>query len=87
MDNFSSFDPTGRSFVPVNAFIGLYVRICALMKLGWTDILEKDIKSFFGGMVEATGTLWEYKQHKGSYDHGFASFAAVAIDLVDKKSK
>jgi len=87
MTGFSEFDSTGRGFVPVNAFIGLYVRICALMKLGYHDVLKNDIKSFFGGMVEATGTLWEYKQHKGSYDHGFASFAAVAIELVDKKAK
>jgi hypothetical protein len=34
-------------------------------------------------MIEKTGTLWEYKQHKGSYDHGFASYAVVAIDAAD----
>ena len=81
---FSELDISDRGFVPVNAFIGFYVKICAMMKLGWLDILENDVKSFFGGMVEATGTLWEYKQHKGSYDHGFASYAAVAIDLINK---
>jgi hypothetical protein len=54
------------------------------MKLGKKELLENDIKSFFGGMVASTGTLWEYKQHKGSYDHGFTSFSAIAIDYVDK---
>ena len=83
-NGFAELDMTDRGFVPVNAFIGFYVKICALMKLNWMDMLERDIKSFFGGMVEATGTLWEYKQHKGSHDHGFASFAAIAIDLIEK---
>ena len=83
-DNFASFNTEGREFVPVNAFIGLYLRIYALMKLEKKELLKNDIKSFFGGMVASTGTLWEYKQHKGSYDHGFTSFSALAIDYVDK---
>ncbi len=82
-NSFADFDTTGRGFVPVNAFIGLYLRIWLLMKLGKKELLASDIKSFFSGMVAATGTLWEYKQHKGSYDHGFASFVALAIDLVE----
>lgn len=68
-----------RKFVPVNAFIGLYLRLLALLKLGYYDLLLEDVKGFFGGMVEKTNTLWEYRQQRGSYDHGFASFAAVAI--------
>ncbi len=82
-NSFADFDTTGREFVPVNAFIGLYLRIWLLMKLGKKELLASDIKSFFGGMVKSTGTLWEYKQHKGSYDHGFASFVALAIDFVE----
>ena len=87
MNGFDGFDTENRGFVPVNAFIGFYVKICALMKLSWWEILEKDIKSFFGGMVASTGTLWEYKQHKGSYDHGFASFAAIAVNEIEKNKK
>ena len=68
-----------RKFVPVNAFIGLYLRLMTLLKLGYHDLLLENVKEFFGGMVEKTNTLWEYRQQKGSYDHGFASFAAVAI--------
>ena len=85
-DSFASLNKEGRGFVPVNAFIGLYLRIYALMELGEKELLANDIKSFFGGMVASTGTLWEYKQHKGSYDHGFTSFSALAIDYVDNKN-
>ena len=81
--NFADFEPGERSFVPVNAFIGLYLRICALMMLGEKEILKQDLKDFFGGMVASTGTLWEYKERKGSHDHGFASLAAIAIDFVE----
>lgn len=78
-NHFETFQPRGREYVPVNAFIGLYLRICALMKLGE----KQGLKDFFGGMVASTGTLWEYKQHKGSYDYGFTSLAALAIDFVE----
>ena len=82
-DNFKNFNTEGRGFVPVNAFIGFYLKMCALMKMGERELLEKVVKDFFGGMVESTGTLWEYAQRKGSHDHGFASFAAIAIDFIE----
>lgn len=82
-DSFQSFDTKDRSFVPVNAFIGLYLRLWLLMELGEQRLLAQNLKDFFGGMVRATGTLWEYKQHKGSYDHGFTSFAALAIAFAE----
>jgi alpha-L-rhamnosidase len=85
-DSFAGFDKTGRAFVPVNAFIGLYLRIWLLMRLNKKELLRKNLKDFFGGMVASTGTLWEYKQHKGSYDHGFASFAALAIAFAEGAS-
>jgi len=88
-NGFAELDISDRGYVPVNAFIGFYVKMCAMMKLGWFDMLEDDIKSFFGGMEEATGTLWEYRytQRKGSYDHGFASFVAIAIGEIEKNKK
>ena len=81
LDGFCTFaqDTQGREFVPVNAFIGRYLRIMALQKMSEKAILLENIALFFGGMVSSTGTLWEYKQKKGSYDHGFASYAAVAL--------
>ena len=42
------------------------------------------MKEFLSSMVGATGTLWEYKQIKGSHDHGFASLAAAAVAYVEK---
>lgn len=82
-NNFSTFNTEGRGYTPVNAFIGLYLRICYLMKSGEKELLEKDLKYFFGGMADSTHTLWEYREHKGSHDHGFASIAALAIDFVE----
>lgn len=64
----------------VDAFIGAYLRIEALLKLGEYEILLRDIKGFFGGMAECTGTLWEYRRKHGSRNHGFASFALVAVN-------
>ena len=66
---------------------GEAIRHCheAGMKLGEGVRLCEDIKRFFGGMSKETGTLWEYKEGKGSRDHGFASYAAVAIDYIEKQ--
>ena len=63
----------------VNAFIGAYLRLEALLKIGEYHLVLRDIDEFFGKMEIETGTLWEYRQHKGSRDHGFASYALVAI--------
>ncbi len=81
LDGFKTFAENlgARTFVPVNAFIGLYLRIMALIGMGEKELLLADIKSFFGGMAHDTGTLWENKDKNGSLDHGFASYAAAAI--------
>ena len=70
----------------INAFIGAYLRIEALLKLEKYDILLRDIKELFGNMEKTTGTLWEYRERHGSRDHGFASFAAVAIQRALEKN-
>lgn len=64
---------------PVNMFIGAYLRMEALLQMEEYRLVLKDIEEFFGNMEKYTGTLWEYKQHKGSYDHGFASYALVVM--------
>ena len=64
----------------INAFIGVYLRLEALLKIGEYDLVLRDVKEFFGAMEEETGTLWEYRQRKGSRDHGFASYALVAME-------
>ena len=58
---------------------GAYLRLEALLKMGKKELVLSDIRSFFGHMSQHTGTLWEYRQEKGSKDHGFASYALVAI--------
>ncbi len=80
-DGFRTFAASAgeRPFVPVNAFIGFYLRLKVLEQQRLHDILLRDVKHFFGGMAKETGTLWEYKNGNGSRNHGFASYAAVAI--------
>lgn len=63
----------------INAFIGAYLRLEALLKIGEYRLLLRDVKEFFGNMEVETGTLWEYRQRHGSRDHGFASYALVAM--------
>ena len=64
---------------PINAFIGVYLRLEALLKLEEKALVLNDIESFFGNMEKLTGTLWENRSIHGSLDHGFASYAAVAM--------
>ena len=85
LTNFKGAADTGRTFVPVNAFIGLYLRLKALLQLGLYQQILNDVGDFFGGMAEKTGTLWEYREMKGSYDHGFASYAAYAMCVALEK--
>lgn len=63
----------------INAFIGIYLRLEALLKMNQNQLVLSDIRNFFGKMEAETGTLWEYRQRKGSRDHGFASYALVAM--------
>lgn len=70
----------GREIEPSNAFMGIYLRIETLLEMGMNDKVLEEIKGFFGGMAKLTGTLWEHNDvRRGSLNHGFASFAAVAI--------
>ncbi len=77
------FGATRKESLPdieeINAFIGVYLRLEALLKLGEHTLVLSDIKDFFGRMEQLTGTLWENRAVHGSLDHGFASYAAVAM--------
>ena len=65
---------------PINAFIGAYLRLEVLLVLGEHELVLESVKDFFGDMASRTGTLWEYRERRhGSQDHGFASYALVAI--------
>lgn len=70
----------------INAFIGAYLRLEVLLKLKQYDLLLRDVKGLFGHMGKTTGTLWEYRQPTGSRDHGFASYALVAIQAALQKT-
>lgn len=72
-------DDDSAQIFPVNMFIGAYLRLEALLKMKQYDLVLQDVVGFFGNMEAYTGTLWEYKNGKGSYDHGFASYALVVI--------
>jgi alpha-L-rhamnosidase len=80
-NGFSDFseDAADYGFVPVNAFIGRYLRMQTLLMLEKYELLIENIRFYFSDMAKTTGTLWEYKDGKGSKTHGFASFVAVAL--------
>ena len=77
------FRPDRKGIMPeimeVNAFIGAYLRLETLLYMKEYELLLEDVKGFFGKMEEYTGTLWEFRDFTGSMDHGFASYALVAI--------
>lgn len=64
---------------PAKPFIGNYLRMELLLRWQKYDEILDQIKKFFTGMADKTGTLWEHNEAFASTCHGFASFAAVAI--------
>lgn len=83
-NNFESFVPGERTFCPKNAFIGLYLRMNVLLELGDGKLMYDNVKTFCSEMCRLTGTLWEYRERKGSYDHGFASYVSLTLPFADK---
>ncbi len=70
---------------PLNAFIGVYLHLDALLKLGYYEIALAECEDFFGGMAKGTRTLWEMRKPTASCNHGFASYAAVVMmECVEK---
>lgn len=67
-----------------NALMGVYMRLELLLKWGEKEKLLSEIKQYFGGMAEITGTLWEHNKPCASLNHGFASFAGVVIQNLLK---
>ena len=86
LQGFSAFDPKAENYVPVNMFIGYFLRLCVLMDMDQRELLAQDVIRKFGPMINLTDTLWEYNfnQRNGSYDHGFSSFAAIAAWMADQ---
>ena len=77
------FKPDRQGIMPeiveINAFIGVYLRMEVLLKMQAYELELENIEDFFGQMEAYTGTLWENRQLAGSFDHGFASYALVAM--------
>jgi len=72
-------DGARPEIVEVNAFIGAYLRIEVLLKMKEYRLVLDDIEGFFGHMAAYTGTLWEYREFRGSHDHGFASYVYAVV--------
>ncbi len=68
-----------------NSFIGNYLRLDCLMKLGRYEQVLSEIKLYFGFMAEKSGSLWEYDTPQASCCHGFASYAAVWLKELKGK--
>ena len=65
---------------PANAFIGNYLRLDVLFREKCHKELLENIKGYFYGMAESTGTLWEYMAPQASCCHGFASYVLYWLD-------
>jgi alpha-L-rhamnosidase len=64
---------------PANAFVGNYLRLDLLSRYERPDQVLDEMRGFFHGMVERTGTLWEHMNEQASCNHGFASHVAWAL--------
>ncbi len=61
-------------------FMGVYLKIDILLDMNMPDKALNEIKSIFLPMARESGTLWEHLSGYKSRNHGFASYAAAAID-------
>ena len=79
LSNFSPGTDKWKNVEKVNAFMGMYLRMELLARWKQHEALIKEIKDFFSHMAYYTGTLWEYKEMKGSLNHGFASYVGALL--------
>ena len=61
-------------------FMGVYLKIDVLLNMHMPEKALNEIKAYFLPMARESGTLWEHLSGYKSRDHGFASYAAAAID-------
>ena len=59
-----------------NAFIGNFLRLDYLRRIGLATKAMAECRDYFGFMASRTGTLWEHDSTSASCCHGFASYAA-----------
>ena len=67
---------------PAAPFIGDYLRLQILTDFGFNKEVTEDIKEYFYGMAEQTGTLWEMANPTNSCNHGFASCVLYWLENI-----
>ena len=81
-NEFTADRETHPEIIKIDMFIGVYMRLLTLLKLKEYKLVLNDVLQYFGEMGESTRTLWEHNDGHDSRDHGFASFAAYALDVA-----
>ncbi len=67
-----------------NAFIGNYLRLDFMMRVGEYETARENILGYFGYMAERTGTLWENVGTTASCNHGFAAYVVTWLDQLNR---
>ena len=65
---------------PSNAFIGNLMRLIVLKRAGLDAQVKREVRGYYLGMAEKTGTLWEFDSPMASCNHGFASYIALLLE-------
>lgn len=69
---------------PAAPFVGFFLRLEILFKLGKDKQLAEDIKDYYYDMACKTGTLWEHADTRASCNHGFSSYILCWLDHLSK---
>ena len=77
-------EKTYPKIYPSNAFIGNYLRLDFMMRIGEFQKARENILGYFGYMAERTGTLWENIGTTASCNHGFASYVVTWLDKLHR---
>ena len=64
---------------PANAFVGNYLRLELLSRLGLSSQIVDESTAYLLYMADRTGTLWENIEPSASCNHGFASHAVKIL--------
>jgi len=81
----AEFGPQRRStgafpeIAPSNAFMGNVMRLELLSRLGLTEQIIWEAKSYFLAMADLTGTFWENMGNEASMNHAFGSHIIVPL--------
>ena len=74
----------GYDMYPADAFIGIYLKLDYLYRIGEYDLLKEEVKNYFLYQAEETGTFWEYRESRASCCHGFAAIIAEWVFVSTK---